>query len=145
MQYHFRRPLAGRKVCDDLGNRTNLYIIGIAPSGFGKDGARNTNQLILEYADMDNLNSNDDFASDTGMLRVIEANPSTLFMTDEIGRMLRTVSDHRNSYQYNIVTELMKLYSSAHKTYKSKAYADMKRNISIKQPCVNLYSTTVPD
>lgn len=137
--------LAGRKVCDRLGNRTNLYLICTAPSGFGKDSARSTNQFILEAAGLGELNSSDDFASDTGMLRVVELHPSTLFMTDEVGRMLQTVGDARTPHRYHIATELMKLYSSADKTYKSKAYADSARNISIRQPCVNLYTTTVPE
>jgi hypothetical protein len=43
--------LAGRKVRDERGNRTNVYCVGVAPSGAGKDNARKVNKNILFAAD----------------------------------------------------------------------------------------------
>lgn len=40
--------LAGRKVRDAADNRTNLYVLGLANSGVGKDHARKVNAMLAE-------------------------------------------------------------------------------------------------
>jgi hypothetical protein len=69
-----------------------------------------------------------------------------LFQFDEFGRFLRTVGDPKRApHLFNVVTTLMKLYSSADSHYRGKAYADPTRNRPVKQPCVSVYGTTVPE
>src|SRR5262249_42134405 len=46
---------------------------------------------------------------------------------------------------FNVLTTLMKLYSSADTTFRGKAYADPARNKVIDQPCVSVHGTTVPE
>lgn len=136
--------LAGRKVRDALGNRTNLYAVGVADSGAGKDHARKANKAILFEAGAIELEGNEDLASDAGLFSAVEAQPAVLFQMDEFGRFLRTIGDPKRApHLYNVLTALMKLYSSADTVYRGKAYADPKRNKVIDQPCVVVYGTTV--
>ena len=137
--------LAARKVRDPRGNRTNIYIVGVASSGRGKDHARKVNKNILFQAGLGDLEGNEDFASDSGLLKAVELNPAVLFQVDEVGRMLKTIGDARHCHLYHISTALMKLYSSADTIFRGKAYADNKRNAEIDQPCVSLYGLTVPE
>lgn len=137
--------LAARKVMDERGNRTNLYIVGAAPSGSGKDRARKVNKEVLYMSGFDKLEGNEDFASDSGMLKAIDAQPAILFQIDEIGRLLKTASDSKTTHLYNIVTAFLRLYSSADSIFKGKAYADNKNNLTIDQPCVCLYGLTIPE
>lgn len=138
--------LVGRKVRDERGNRTNLYTVGIAPSGGGKDHARKVNRKILYHAGLDYLEANEDVASDAGLITAVEAQPAVMFQLDEFGRFLRTIGDPRRSpHLFNVLTTLMKLFSSADTTFRAKAYADSKRNKIIHQPCVGVYGTTVPE
>lgn len=137
--------LAARKVCDERQNRTNLYLLGVAPSGAGKDFAIRVNRDILFRAGLGKLDGCEDFASDSGLLKAVEVQRNILFQVDEIGRLLKTIGDARNNHLYHIATALMKLYSSAASVFKGKAYADEKRNAEIYQPCVSLYGLTVPD
>lgn len=137
--------LAGRKVRDERGNRTNLYIVGVASSGAGKDHARRINKSILAAANLMHLEGNEDLASDAGLVTATVQSPAILFQLDEFGRFLRTTGDARKSpHLHNVVTVLMRLYSSADVVFKSKAYADDRRNQTIDQPCVSLLGTTVP-
>ncbi|QYK49187.1 MAG: DUF3987 domain-containing protein [Phycisphaeraceae bacterium] len=137
--------LAGRKVRDERGNRTNLYIVGVASSGAGKDHARRINKSILAAANLMHLEGNEDLASDAGLVTAAVQSPAILFQLDEFGRFLRTTGDARKSpHLHNVVTVLMRLYSSADVVFKSKAYADDRRNQTIDQPCVVLLGTTVP-
>jgi hypothetical protein len=137
--------LAARKVRDPRGNRTNLYVIGVAESGRGKDRPRKVNRNVLFHAGLSQLEGNEEFASDSGLLKAVEMQPAVLFQLDEVGRMLKTVGDATRSHLYHIATALMKLYSSADTVFLGKAYADHKRSAEIILPCVSLYGTTTPD
>jgi len=138
--------LAGRKVRDERGNRTNLYCVGVAPSGAGKDHARKVNKNALFAADMVEHEGNEDLASDAGLVTAVETEPAILFQIDEFGRFLRTIGDPKKApHLFNVLTALMKLYSSADTIFRGKAYADSKRNKVVDQPCVSVYGTTVPE
>ncbi len=138
--------LAARKVRDERGNRTNVYCVGVAPSGAGKDNARKVNKNILFAADMVEHEGNEDLASDAGLVTAVEAEPAILFQIDEFGRFLRTIGDPKKApHLFNVLTALMKLYSSADTVFRGKAYADKKRNKVVDQPCVSVYGTTVPE
>jgi len=138
--------LAGRKVCDERANRTNVYCVGLAKSGAGKDHARKLTRDILFAAGADALEGNEDLASDAGLFTAVETQPAILFQLDEFGRFLRTIGDPKKApHLFNVLTAFMKFYSSADTFVRGKAYADSKRNKSVDQPCVVLYGTTVPD
>ena len=138
--------LAGRKVRDERGNRTNLYAVGVAPSGAGKDHARKVTKNVLHQSALGDLEANEDLASDAGLVSSLEAHPASLFQFDEFGRFLRTIGDAKKApHLYNVLTALMKLYSSADTVFKGKAYADAKRNKVIDRPCAIVYGTTVPE
>ncbi|MBC7772786.1 MAG: DUF3987 domain-containing protein [Pyrinomonadaceae bacterium] len=137
--------LAGRKVRDERGNRTNIYCVGLAGSGAGKDHARKINKNVLFAAGLDAHDGCEDLASDAGLVAAVEQEPAILFQMDEFGRFLRTISDPKKSpHLFNIVSALMKLYSSADTVFKGKAYANSAMNKYIDQPCVSIYGTTVP-
>ncbi len=138
--------LAARKVRDERGNRTNLYCVGLAPSGAGKDHARKVNKNILFQAGLSTHEGSEDLASDAGLVTAVERQPAVLFQIDEFGRFLRTIGDPKRApHLFNVLTALMKLYSSADTVFRGKAYADAKRSKVIDQPCVNVYATTVPE
>jgi hypothetical protein len=137
--------LAGRKVRDQRRNRTNLYILALAPSGSGKEHARRINKRILTECGSD-LEGPEDLASDAGLVTAVDERPAILMQIDEFGRFLRTIGDaSRNPHAFNIVSVLMKMYSSADHYYFGKAYVDSSRNKRIEQPCVTLYATTAPE
>jgi hypothetical protein len=138
--------LVARKVRDERGNRTNLYCVGVADSGAGKDHARKVNKNILFQAGLNDLEGNEDLASDAGLVAAVEHQPAILFQLDEFGRFLRTIGDPKKApHLFNVLGALMKLFSSADTVFRGKAYADRKRNKVVDQPCVSLYGTTVPE
>ena len=136
--------LAARKVHDQRGNQTNLYIVAVAESGRGKERPRQVNRDILFQAGQGHLEGPEEFASDSGLIKAVELQPAILFQIDEIGRLLKTIGDHRQSHLYNIASVLIKLYSCAGSVFQGKAYADEKRNAPVHYPCVTLFGCTVP-
>jgi hypothetical protein len=75
--------LTGRKVRDVADNRTNLYILGLANSGVGKDYPRKVNQRILLHVGMADC-VGDTFASGEGIEDRLFIQPAVLFQTRAI-------------------------------------------------------------
>ena len=136
--------LTGRKVMDAYGSRTNIFCLGVGESGCGKDRAREVSKEILVQAGLDKMIGPEGFASHVGIVNAVEAEPVTLFQFDEIGRLLKTTGDSRQSHLYHVPTVLMRLFSNSRGTYVGDAYADKKKNITIRQPHACIYGTTVP-
>ncbi len=137
--------LTGRKVRDDVNTRTNVYCLGVCPSGGGKERTRLVNKEILFLADAAELAGPEGLASHAGLVSAVEQQPAILFQLDEIGRLLRTLAEpSRSPHLYHIVTNLMKLFTSSGSVYIGDAYADPKRNKVIHQPHACLWGTTVP-
>ncbi len=135
--------LASRWVCDAQGNRTNLYVIGLAPTGAGKEHARSLNSEILHLAGADELEGGGEFASDAGMVSAVHAQPGVMFQIDELGNHLQTMrGEWQSPHLFGITTNLLKFYGLAKGVFRGKCYADAERNVVIDRPCVVLHGTS---
>ena len=137
--------ICGRKICDELGNRTNIYAVSVGPSGCGKDNARKRIADVFRDSECLDYLGPEDIASESGLINHLSDRPSLLLMLDEMGRFLRTTNDAKGSRQlYEVVTTLIRLYTSSDTVYLGKAYADVKKQKKIDQPCLSIYGTTTP-
>ena len=136
--------LTGGKV-EGLRGRTNLYVMGLAPSGGGKDYARGLNREILTQAGFSNIIGSERIGSHAGIITALSDSWNTLFQIDEIGRLLATMQDQKSPHLYNIVSVLLQLYSSAGSVWKADAYADSKKVKTLHFPHCVIYGTSVPD
>lgn len=136
--------VVGRKVA--MGrSRTNLYCLGVGESGSGKDHSRQAIKAICEQAGLSSeLLGGEEIASDTGLMKAVQRQPSILFQIDEIGHFLSNAnSKYAGTHQRNIGPAFTKLFTSAHQRMIGKEFASGDR-IEIDQPNVGLYGTTVP-
>lgn len=141
--------LKGHFVQTKTGLRTNIYGIGIAPSGSGKDHARKMVKLILRDTGFDGLEAGEP-KSDSALLSLLRANQGkALIQWDEIGYAIGGMNNKfAGSHERKIIPTILKLFSSANTTFIGDEYAnhDGKRNRSpIDQPCLSVWGTTVPD
>jgi hypothetical protein len=134
--------LAGRKVRDAMDNRTNLYVLGLANSGVGKDHARKVNARILYEVGLSGCLGTS-FASGEGIEDRLFDQPGSLFQVDEIDGLLLRVSQARDARHEAIVSMLLQMYSSAASVYVMRAKAGRERT-EIDQPCLCLFGTAVP-
>jgi hypothetical protein len=141
--------LSSRKVRDHRGTRPNLYILGTAPSGAGKEHARGLVKAVLaklKTRGSHDLGMSEGFASHAGAVSAVAANPANLFLLDEFGRFLAAVNNPKSpTYLVQIISVLLKLYSSSGGTFTTDNYADSERVQTIDQPGVGLYGTSVPE
>lgn len=123
----FVATLAGRKYQTETGLRTNLYVVGLAESGAGKDQARKEINNLALAADVDQHIGGDRIASGPGVVSALHAEPSRLFMLDEIGMMLQAMTGQRaDPHKRDMMSTLMTLYSSAGSVYRGAEYADQR-------------------
>ncbi|QDT34005.1 bifunctional DNA primase/polymerase [Thalassoglobus polymorphus] len=134
--------LAGRKVRDAADNRTNLYLLGLANSGAGKDYPRKVNQRILLEVGMPECLGNS-FASGEGIEDRLFTQPSALFQVDELDGLLLKVTQAKDARHEQVVSILLQMYSSASSVYVMRAKAGKERTV-IDQPCLCIFGTAVP-
>jgi hypothetical protein len=138
--------LTGRKVCDDMDTRTNMYLLTVNPARSGKDRPREVNKEILYLANGQEMIGPERIGSHAGMIAWVEKSPSILFQIDELGRLLATTRNAAKApHLYSIPTVLLSLYSSATNVWIADAYADIKRTKTVDQPHCVIYGTTTAE
>lgn len=141
--------LMGRKVRSDTNLRTNFYIIGLAPSGSGKDHSRTIIKKILHETNLGNMELAVP-ASSTALIKDLRdrGEGRGIILWDEFGRVLKQISGFRAAnHERDIVTAMIELFSSAQSVYLGKSYAnhDGKNPVRpVDQPCLSVFSVSVP-
>lgn len=141
--------LMGHKVQGHTGLRTNIYTIGLAPSGSGKDHARKICKRMLEDSGVGNFEFGIP-ASGSGLLSGLRAGGGKgIIYWDEIGRTFKQLTSPRaGNYEKEILTAIMEVFSSSDTIYKGKVYANHDGKNPPKpiiQPCLGIYGTSVPN
>ena len=141
--------LAGRRYRTTTDLRTNVYAVGVADSGAGKDHARKQIRKCLYAANLVQYLGGSDIASGAGMRTAMVRHPSMLFQIDEFGDWLHDVlGDKAAAHRKQIAANLKELYSSANSIWAGAEYADQSKlgrpREDVHQPNACLYGTTTP-
>lgn len=135
--------LAGSKVRDPSDNRSNLYLLGLANSGCGKDAPRKVNTRILaETGLLDCLG--DKFSSGEGIQDALYMHPVVLFQNDEIDGLLQSINKSKDARHEGIMTTLLSLYGYASSVYPMRKKAGQAESQVIDQPCLVMFGTAIP-
>ncbi|MBF0423149.1 MAG: PriCT-2 domain-containing protein [Magnetococcales bacterium] len=140
--------LMGRRYRTETDVRSNLYVVGIADSGSGKNHSREVITDLLFRAGLKKFLGGNRIASGSGLLRAIHDHPAILFQQDEFGMFLQAAADRKRSPKHitDILDLMTELYSSSATVFLGPEYAtpDKKGRQDINQPCLCLYGTTTP-
>ena len=139
--------ILGRRYSTESGLRTNLYLVGIGPTGCGKNHARTAAKKVFQACDLDERLGGEELASGQAIISRAAISPSVLFQLDEFGMLMAAVQNpNAGTHLVAILSNLMKLFSSANDTYIGTEYADQEKRprIVIECPCVSVYGTTTP-
>ena len=141
--------LMGRRYRTTSNLRSNLYVIGMAASGGGKDHARNAIKETFLAAGLAKHLGGNRLASGAGLLAALRRQPASLFQIDEFGQFLASIIDKRRAPKHlaEIWDLLTELSTSAGSTFFGAEYADqkLKPREDIIQPCCAIHATTVPE
>ena len=144
----FLGAVMGRKFRTETDLRTNLYVVGVAHSGAGKDHARRCLQRLADAADLGRFLGGEKIASGSGLISALRRHPAQLFPIDEFGLYLGCLTGQNAApHLRDLMATLMTLFSSAATTYRGTEYADAEKRprAELKQPHVCVYGTTTPD
>ena len=140
--------ILGRRYSTESGLRTNLYLVGVGPTGCGKNHARTAAKKVLQACDLEDRLGGEELASGQAIISRVAISPSVLFQLDEFGMLMAAVQNpNAGTHLVAILSNLMKLFSSANDTYIGTEYADQEKRprVEIECPCVSVYGTTTPE
>lgn len=139
---------AGRRYANPTNLRTNIYSIGVADSGGGKDHPLRVSTRLMIAAGLANHVGSSKIASGSGLVTAITRNPSIYFPLDEVGFLLSSAADRKRAPKHltEIIDNLTEFYSLADSTFLGTAYANDKEKPRevIEQPCLCLFGVTTP-
>jgi len=139
---------AGRRYAGPTGLRTNIYSIGVADSGGGKDHPLRAITRLMIAAGLQTHVGSSKIASGSGLVTAITRNPSILFPLDEVGFLIASAADRKRAPKHltEIIDNLTEFYSLSDSTFLGTAYANDKEKPRevIEQPCLCLFGVTTP-
>lgn len=140
--------LMGRKVATESNLRSNIYVLGIAESGGGKDHARKVIKEVFVQGGLVSHLGGERLASGAGLITALSRQPSSLFQIDEFGKFVANVVDKRRAPKH--LTEIWDLFTelatSAGTTFFGAEYADQRERPrqDIVEPCACIHGVSAP-
>jgi len=140
--------LMGRRVRTASNLRSNLYVLGLAESGGGKDHARKVIKEVLFQAGLADRLGGERIASGAGLITALTRQPASLFQIDEFGKFVANVADKRRAPKH--LSEIWDLFTelatSAGTTFFGAEYADQKDRPrqDIVEPCASIHGVSAP-
>lgn len=141
--------ITGRKIESPSGLRTNIYCIGLADSGSGKEKPRSNNVAALTSAMLHTKYLGAETpASDSALISGVSARPSMLMQIDEISKFFNNVKDAGagSAHLKQIFTKIMEIYTASdNPCWAPKNFADKEKDVTIAFPHLCIYGTCTPE
>ncbi|MQX77484.1 bifunctional DNA primase/polymerase [Sinorhizobium medicae] len=140
--------LIGRRYKGPTKLRSNIYAIGLAESGFGKDNTIRTSAAIADSTDIGSAVSQsifmDKIRSMPGIATKLRKSPSCVAVVDEFGSFLKTIAgDNISEGKDEIRSALMELTGAPMGYWggMERAAGNIPR---IVQPCFSIHGISTP-
>src|SRR5262249_24211282 len=136
--------LIGRYVIGPTGSATHLYIIMLAPSGYGKDWPLQAGEKFLKAVKKPMLIGPDSWSSEVGLQEVLKRSPLICCFVDELGDQLSLLtSQGTNKFVSNTLGLLKKCYN-AWATFHTPETAT-REMVRIDWPAVSIVGAATPE
>jgi hypothetical protein len=132
----------------------NQYVIVLAPTGTGKEGAAAGIDLLMTAVrqivpSADTFLGPRAFASGQGLLRTLDQHPCFVSILGEFGLTLQQICDpNPNSSQLALRQMLLDLYSKSGwaQSFRTTAYSDKDKNTKeVRAPAVTIFGESTPE
>lgn len=136
------------------GSGLNLYLILLAPTGTGKEGAASgISNLIAKVREtvpsVDQFLGPAEFASGPALIKALDKQPCLFSILGEFGLRIQQMADMRaNGAEKTLQKALLNLYSKSgwHQTESSMAYSDREKNTStLYAPALTIFGESTPE
>lgn len=138
--------LAGRRYEGPTGLRSNVYLVGLAPSGFGKEHPRaGVKSLAAASNTLGKFFGGNKIASSSALRNRVKKSPSLVYMIDEFGGFMRKVTSVKSgNHEKEIAEDLLEMTGTAASIFMGADYAQSLAE-PIHNPNVCIYGTSTPD
>jgi hypothetical protein len=142
--------VAGRKFAGPTKSGTHLYILGLAPTGAGKNHPAKMAKRILRAADMQEFLGPGQFMSEPAVYQYVSAQPQMLCVMDEFGSYLQRINSPKGAsgYEKAISGALRSFWGSSFDTVQPPAWAQSGSRDKLKpihSPALSIYGMSVHD
>lgn len=133
-----------RYALQKLNTRTNIYMVGIAETGQGKDNSRQRIKRLMKLAGLEQFSGPDEIRSGPGLMVELKKRPSFLANIDEVGMFMRAMFDPKApAYLREISAMFTKMYSCAGTSYEGGIIASQPDERTVlHEPNLCIYGTT---
>ena len=141
--------LFGHKIKSPTNLRTNMFCITLGASSSGKDVSLKGIDQIFNIAGLSNLIGGTPKSGPSIISNLAESQGKKLYQLDEFGIYLSPITSNRSQgYQNEILSNWMRLFSSAGGIFKGDEYANKdgkspRKDLNNPHLCVNGVSTPV--
>ncbi|WP_065091485.1 bifunctional DNA primase/polymerase [Rhizobium leucaenae] len=144
----FVATIFGRQAVGPTGAGLNLYLVGIAGPGFGKEHAFKTLQTIALDSGQQNLIGPGEVTAGSAIEKVARRRPVFVMPWDEMGVVLQSVTGAgSSSWAKTIRKVLLEIFSKSTSVWSGKEHADPSTDSSadpIYCPTVSLLGMSTP-
>lgn len=144
----FLSALFGRRCVGPTGLGLNLYLIGVAGPGFGKEHALKTIQTLAHDCKVPDLIGPAEVTSGSAIEKVLRRRPVFIMPWDEVGVVLQSVNGGgASAWAKTIRKVLLEVYSKSTGMWSGKEHADPTQDRSSEPifcPTVSLLGMSTP-
>lgn len=144
----FLSAFFGRRYVTPTELGLNIYMIGIAGPGYGKDHPRRAIEMLGHSSGMSHLIGPNDVTSDSAIEKVVRRRPCFVMPFDEVGVLFQSMGGkNAASWARSIRKSLLELYSKSTAVWTGKEKADEKQDSSgdpVWFPTVSMLGMSTP-
>jgi hypothetical protein len=139
--------LIGRRVAGPTRSATHLYVVPVAGSGFGKQHVFDASRRLMRACKAEGHIGPSRFHSGSSIFQRLSVGPLMLCLQDEVGAVIRAVTDSKASSHERAVGELLRtLWGVSFGTLEAPAWADLKKSVApVSCPAMSILGMSTPD
>ncbi|MCY0150900.1 bifunctional DNA primase/polymerase [Hoeflea sp. G2-23] len=137
--------VAGRQFAGPTMSGTHLYILGLAPTGKGKDHPLQSIGRIMAAANLSVHLGPSEFISMPAVVNFLVRKPLSICAMDEFGGFMKRINSKRASGFEGAISKVIRtMWSSSFAPYMTPEWAQ-KASETIHAPSITLYGASTPE
>lgn len=137
--------VAGRQFAGPTRSGTHLYVLGLAPTGAGKDHPLQQVGRIMTAANLAIHLGPSEFISMPAVVNFLGRKPLAICAMDEFGGFMKRINAKRASGFEGAISKILRqMWSTSFAPYATPEWAG-KESVMIHAPCLSLYGASTPE
>ncbi len=137
--------VAGRQFAGPTRSGTHLYVLGLAPTGKGKDHPLQQISRIMAAAKLSHHVGPSEFISMPAVVKFLMRKPLSICPMDEFGGFMKRINSRRASgFESSISKILRTMWSSSFAPYMTPEWASTPSEI-IHSPSITIFGASTPE